>query len=150
MTQRVLFLCTGNSARSQMAEAFLRHYAADEFEAFSAGLEPRGINPLTVQVMQEIGLDLTGQYSKSVAEYLGRVGFSYVVTLCSDAEERCPIFPGLSERLHWPFEDPAESSGSDEARLDKLRQVRDQIDAQVRAWLEAQGLPVASRSPAEV
>ncbi len=128
-----------------MAEAFLRHYAAEEFEAFSAGLEPKGINPLTVRVMQEIGLDLTGQYSKSVMEYLGRISFSYVVTLCSDADERCPIFPGPSEGLHWPFEDPAEFEGSEEARLDKFRQARDQIDRQIRAWLEAQGLVVPAR-----
>ncbi len=145
MAPRVLFLCTGNSARSQMAEGFLRHYAADKFEAFSAGLEPKGIHPLTVQVMREIGLDLTGQYSKSVADYVGRMHFGYVVTLCSDAEERCPNFPGLSERLHWPFEDPADSAGSEEASLAKFRQVRDQIDHQIRAWLETQGLAVPPR-----
>jgi len=148
MTKRVLFLCTGNSARSQMAEAFLRHYAADEFEAHSAGLEPKGIHPLTVQVMREIGLDLSGQYSKSVTEYLGKMHFGYLVTLCSDAEERCPsVFPSVGQRIHWAFEDPAAFAGSAEARLDKFRQVRDQIDSQIRAWLEAQGLRYHRGSP---
>jgi arsenate reductase len=132
-----------------MAEAFLRHYAADQFEVCSAGLEPKGIHPLTIQVMQEIGLDLSGQYSKNVTEYLGKMHFGFVVTVCSDAEERCPsIFPGISQRLHWAFEDPAAFQGSDEARLEKFRQVRDQIDTQIRAWLEGQGLPVPSRQPA--
>ena len=143
VTRRILFICTGNSARSQMAEAFVRHYAADQFEAYSAGLDPKGLHPLTVQVMQELGLDLSGQYSKSFGEYLGKVHFAYVVTVCSDAEERCPsVFPGMGQRLHWPFEDPAAFSGTDNARLHKFRQVRDQINDQIRAWLEAQGLPV--------
>jgi arsenate reductase len=145
MKTKVLFVCTGNSARSQMAEAFLRHYAADAFEAYSAGIEPKGINPLTVQVMQELGLDLSGQCSKSLTEYLGKILFGYVVTLCADAEERCPIFPGLSQRMHWPFDDPAAFSGTDEARLDNFRQVRDQIDDQIRAWLEGQGVQVGPR-----
>lgn len=134
---RVLFLCTGNSARSQMAEAFLRFYAADQFEVYSAGLEPKDIHPLAVRVMQEIGLDLKDHYSKSVAEYLGKVHFGCVVTVCANAEERCPIFPGVSQRLHWSFEDPAAFSGSDEARLSKFRQVRDQIGDRVRTWLES-------------
>jgi arsenate reductase len=145
MKTRVLFVCTGNSARSQMAEAFVRYYAGDAFEAYSAGLEPKGINPLTVQVMQELGLDLSDQYSKSLTEYLGKVHFGYVVTLCADAEERCPIFPGVSQRLHWPFDDPAAFEGPDEASLEKFREVRDQIDSQVRAWLDGQGLPLPSR-----
>jgi arsenate reductase len=148
MTKRVLFICTGNSARSQMAEAFVRHYAADHFEAYSAGLDPKGMHPLTVQVMQEIGLDLSGQRSKSVGEYLGKLHFAYVVTVCSDAEERCPnVFPGMGRRLHWGFEDPAAFDGSEEASLRKFRQVRDQIDDQIRAWLEDEGVPVPSRQP---
>jgi arsenate reductase len=132
-----------------MAEAFVRHYAAEEFEACSAGLEPKGIHPLTVQVMREIGLDLSGQYSKSVTEYLGKMHFGYVVTVCSDAEERCPsTFLGVSQRMHWALEDPAAFVGTDEAKLAKFREVRDQIDNQVRAWLEAQGLSVVPRQPA--
>ncbi len=143
MTGRVLFICSGNSARSQMAEAFVRHYAADHFEAYSAGLEPTGMNPLTVQVMQEIGLDLSGQHSKSVTEYLGKLHFAYVVTVCSDAEERCPsVFPGMGRRLHWGFEDPAAFDGPEEDKLAKFRQVRDQIDDQIRTWLQEEGLTV--------
>ncbi len=149
MKTKVLFLCTGNSARSQMAEAFLRHYAGDKFEVHSAGLEPKGIHPLAAQVMQEIGLDLSGHYSKSVTEYLGKTHFGYVVTVCANAEERCPIFPGVGQRLHWPFEDPAAFGGTEEARLAKFRQVRDHIANQIGAWLEVQGLVVPQRQPAE-
>ncbi len=140
---KVLFLCTGNSARSQMAEALLRHYAGDRFEAYSAGLEPQGIHPLTTRVMAEIGLPLTGQYAKDVREYLGRVHFGYLITVCADAEARCPsVFPGLGQRLHWAFEDPAAFVGSEEARLQKFRQVRDQIDRRIRDWLAEQGIAV--------
>jgi len=140
---KVLFLCTGNSARSQMAEALLRHYAGDRFEAYSAGLEPQGIHPLTTRVMAEIGLPLTGQYAKDVREYLGRVHFGYLITVCADAEARCPsVFPGLGQRLHWAFEDPAAFVGSEEARLQKFRQVRDQIDRRIRDWLAEQGIEV--------
>jgi arsenate reductase len=148
MAQRVLFICTGNSARSQMAEAFVRHYAADQFEAYSAGLDPKGMNPLTVQVMEEAGLDLSGQHSKSVGEYLGKLHFAYVVTVCSDAEERCPsVFPGMGQRLHWGLEDPAAFKGPEEASLEKFREVRDQIDKCIRAWLGEQGISVPPRQP---
>jgi arsenate reductase len=133
---RVLFLCTGNSARSQMAEAFLRHYAGDRFEAYSAGLEPKGLHPFTVRVMEEIGIPLTGQYSKDVREYMGKLHFGYLITVCANAEERCPTtIPGVSQRLHWAFDDPAAVEGSDEERLAKFRAVRDQIDRRIRAWL---------------
>jgi arsenate reductase len=146
MADRVLFICTGNSARSQMAEALLRNYAADRFEAYSAGLDPRPVNPLTVQVMDEAGLDLSGQHSKSVTEYLGKLHFAYVITVCTVAEERCPsVFPGMGQRMRWSFEDPAAFRGSEEARLDKFREVRDQIDGQIRAWLEGQGVRVGPR-----
>ena len=146
MARRVLFLCTGNSARSQMAEAFLRHYAADEFEAYSAGLEPKGIHPMTLQVMQEFGLDLSGQSSKGVADYLGKMHFAYTVTVCANAEERCPsVFPGMGRRLHWAFDDPAAFAGIDEDRLDKFRQVLDQIDDWIRAWLDGLGVRVGPK-----
>lgn len=134
---KVLFLCTGNSARSQMAEAFLRKYAGDYFDVYSAGLEPKGINPYTIQVMQELGFDLSTQSSKHVREYLGKVNFSYLITVCDDAEKNCPtIFPGVSHRLHWSFEDPAAFQGSEEAKLNKFREVRDQIDRRIKMWLE--------------
>ena len=133
---RVLFLCTGNSARSQMAEAFLRKQAGDRFEVYSAGLEPQEINPYTLRVMQESGVDMSGQRAKSLNEYIGKLHFGYLITVCSNAEEKCPIFPGMGMRLHWPFEDPAAFEGTDEGRLEKFRQVRDQIEAKVTAWLE--------------
>jgi arsenate reductase len=129
----VLFLCTGNSARSLMAEAFLRKYAGDHFEVYSAGLEPKGIHPYTRRVMGERGFDLSGQTSKDVFQYLGRQVFGYVITVCANAEARCPIFPGVSVRLHWPFDDPAAVAGTDEEKLAKFHEVRDQIDRRIQA-----------------
>jgi arsenate reductase len=133
---KVLFLCTGNSARSQMAEAFLRKYGDGRFEACSAGLEPKNLNPYTVRVMEEVGLSLDGQYSKSLAEYMGKVHFGYMITVCADAEEKCPsVFPGMGQRLHWGFEDPAAFVGSEEETLSKFREIRDQIDEHIRGWV---------------
>jgi arsenate reductase len=132
---RVLFLCTGNSARSQMAEAFLRKYAGDRFEAHSAGLEPKDLNPVTVKVMKEAGFDMSGHRSKGIGEYLGKVHFQYLITVCDDAEKNCPtIWPGVNQRLHWSFEDPAKIEGTDEQKLAKFRQVRDLIDTKIKAW----------------
>jgi arsenate reductase len=139
---KVLFLCTGNSARSQMAEALLRKYASEHFDVYSAGLEPKGINPFTTQALNEVGLDISGQRSKDVVEYLGRINFGYVITVCSNAEANCPIFPGVSIRLHWPFEDPAHFEGSDMEKAAKFREVRDQIDARIQAWLAEQRIPL--------
>lgn len=135
---RVLFLCTHNSARSQMAEALLRHDAGDQFEVYSAGLEPSQINPLTHKVMEELGIDMQGQYAKPLTAYMGKVHFGYLITVCSKAEERCPIFPGMGVRLHWPFDDPAEFNGSEEQKLEEFRRVRDQIQARIRAWVAEQ------------
>jgi len=138
--KRVLFLCTGNSARSQMAEAFLRRYAGDRFEAHSAGLEPKGMNPLTLRVMEEIGYPMTEHSSKGVAVYLGKTLFHYLITVCDHAEQNCPTaWPGINKRLHWSFEDPAAFDGSEEEMLAKFREVRDQIDQKVRAWIAEQG-----------
>ena len=139
MTDKVLFLCTGNSARSQMAEAFLRKYGEGQFEAFSAGLEPKELNPLTVRVMEEIGFDMSGHYSKGVGDYLGKVHFQYLITVCDDADQNCPtIWPGVNQRLHWSFEDPAAFEGNEEAKLMKFREIRDQIDQKVRSWVDEQ------------
>jgi len=139
----VLFLCTGNSARSQMAEAFLRKYAGDRFEAHSAGLEPKAINPFTIKIMEEAGFDMSGHRSKGIGEYLGKVHFQYLITVCDDAEKNCPtVWPGVNQRLHWSFEDPAKFEGTDEQKLFKFRQVRDLIDAQVKAWLTEQNIPI--------
>lgn len=136
MITRVLFLCTGNSARSQMAEAFLRQYGGDDFQVFSAGLEPKGLNSLTVGVMKEIGLDLSGHRSKGINEYLGKEHFHYLVTVCHDAEQNCPrVWPEVNQRLHWSFEDPTAFEGSEEEKLAKFRQVRDQIQEKIRSFL---------------
>ena len=137
---RVLFLCTGNSARSIMAEALLRHYAPDRLEVFSAGLEPKGINPYTIRAMREVGLDVSGGRSRDVMEFLGKLHMSYVITVCSNAEERCPIFPFSTQRLYWPFEDPAAFLGTDEETAAKFREVRQLIDERIRAWLREQGI----------
>ena len=137
MKTKVLFLCTGNSVRSQMAEAFLRSLGGDQFEAFSAGLQPKGLNPLTVRVMEEIGCDLSGQRSKGIEEYLGKEHFHYLVTVCHDAEQNCPrLWPGVHERMHWSFEDPAAFQGNEAKKLAKFRQVRDQIQERIRVWIE--------------
>lgn len=139
MTTRVLFLCTGNSARSQMAEAFLRKYYGDKFEAHSAGLEPKGMNPFTIQVMEEVGVDVSNQRSKGVNEYLGKVLFQHLITVCDDADKNCPTaWPGISNRLHWSFEDPVVYEGSEEEKLAKFRQVRDQIEVQIKKWVAEQ------------
>ncbi len=144
---RVLFLCTGNSARSQMAEAFLRKYAGGTFEAYSAGLEPKEINPLTVKVMKEVGLDLSEQRSKSVNEFLGKVHFEYLITVCDDADKNCPtIWPGVNQRLHWSFEDPARFEGTAEQKLAKFREVRDLIDRHLQAWLVALNIPMEAKA----
>ena len=132
---RVLFLCTGNSARSQMAEAILRNAAPDRFEVFSAGLEPKGIHPLTVRVMQEKGISLKGQTSKPLSTYMGKVNFDWLITVCDNADKNCPFFPGMGSRLHWPFEDPAASSGTEEEKLAKFRLVRDAIEGKIKEWL---------------
>jgi arsenate reductase (thioredoxin) len=128
---RVLFLCTGNSARSQMAEALLKKYAGDRFGIYSAELDPAGVNPYTIRVLDEIGLDTSGLRSKSLSDFLGKAHFRYLITVCSNAEENCPIFPGISVRLHWPFEDPAAFQGTDEQKLNTFRRIRDQIDQKI-------------------
>ncbi|HEU0294330.1 MAG TPA: arsenate reductase ArsC [Anaerolineales bacterium] len=138
-TQRVLFLCTGNSARSQMAEAFLRKFGGDRFEAYSAGLEPKGLNPFTLKVMQEVGIDVSGQTSKGVDTYLGKVLFQYLITVCDDAEKNCPtVWPGVNNRMHWSFQDPAAVEGTDAEKLAKFREIRDLIEAKIKAWLAEQ------------
>ncbi len=141
MPARVLFLCTGNSARSQMAEGLLRYFAGDHFEVYSAGLEPKGVNLYAIQVMEEIGLDISGYQSKSVMDYVGRVHMGVVITVCSKAEERCPIFPFTTQRLYWPFKDPAAFVGTPAETLAEFREVRDQISARLQAWLREQGIP---------
>ncbi len=132
---KVLFLCTGNSARSQMVEAFLRKFAGDRFEVFSAGIDPQGIHPWATKVMEEMGFDLSGQQSKDVGQFLGHTHFGYVITVCAQAESRCPIFPGASIRLHWPLDDPATFQGTEEQQLMKFREIRDQIRTRIESWV---------------
>jgi arsenate reductase len=133
---KVLFLCTGNSARSQMAEAFLKKYGGDQCDAYSAGTEPKGINPYTERVMEEVGINLSGQHSKHVKEYMGKVHFGYLITMCGKAEESCPTtFPGIGQRLHWSFEDPSAFTGSEDEKLAKFREVRNQIEQHIKTWL---------------
>jgi arsenate reductase len=139
---KVLFLCTGNSCRSQMAEGFLRHVAGDTFDVFSAGTDPVGVNPDAVRVMAEKGVDISGQESKGVKPFLGR-HFTCVVTVCDRASERCPIFPGVVKRIHWSFDDPAHATGTEEEKLAVFRRVRDEVEAHVRRFVSesATGVP---------
>lgn len=134
---RVLFLCSENRARSQMAEAFLRKHAGDRFEAHSAGLEPAPIHPLVYQVMEERELSLAEHHSKAIGDFLTKKHFGYLITVCAKAEEKCPTFPGVGQRLFWPFEDPVEFEGTLEERLAKFREVRDAIEERLLAWLES-------------
>lgn len=126
MRPKVLFLCTGNSARSQMAEGYLRHALPDQYEALSAGIEPKGLNPLAVEAMREIGIDISAHTSKDVVSLLGQP-IPYVVTVCDNAKEHCPIFPGTWKFLHWSFDDPAAVEGTHDQKLAAFRKVRDQI-----------------------
>ena len=131
---RALFLCTHNSARSQMAEGLLHALAGDRFEAMSAGTEATHVRPLAIRAMQEIGMDISEQESKTLDRYLHEC-FDYVITVCDDANETCPFFPGAQSRLHWSFEDPSEATGSEEERLAVFRRVRDGIKDRVQAEL---------------
>ncbi|HEX4992741.1 MAG TPA: arsenate reductase ArsC [Rubrobacteraceae bacterium] len=129
--RRVLFLCTHNSARSQMAEGLLRHLAGDRFEVMSAGTEATSVRPEATRAMAELGVDISGQSSKALERYLGET-FDYVVTVCDDANETCPVFPGAKNRLHWSFRDPSRAEGSEEERLGVFRTVRDEIQDRIR------------------
>ena len=136
----VIFLCTGNSARSQMAEGLLRAMVGEQYEVFSAGTEPRGlILPEVEQVMEEIGVDISSQRSKSATEFFGKVIFDHVITVCSDAEKNCPaVFLNMGKHEHWPFDDPAKFG--DETKPESTRRVRDQIKQRLHLWLEEQNI----------
>ena len=136
---RVLFVCTGNSARSVMAEALLRHSGGAAFDVQSAGTEPRGVNPLTLRVLAEAGLDASWARSKSVTEFAGQ-SFDYVITVCDQARRSCPVFPGGGEGLHWGYEDPAEAEGTDEERLVVFRRVFTQLGERIHQFV-----PLATR-----
>ena len=135
--KRVLFICTRNSARSQMAEALVNHDLAGKFEAFSAGTEPSSVNPLAIVVMKELGIDMSHKHSIGLDEFAGQQ-FDYVITLCSQADEACPVFFGGTQKIHIGFPDPAEATGSDQEKLIAFRKVRDQIRDQVVGFLARQ------------
>lgn len=131
---RVLILCTGNSARSQMAEGLLRHYGGARFDVFSAGTKPSHVRHEAINVMREIDIDISSHRSKSVDEFIGQE-FDYVITVCDNARESCPIFPGRTERIHWSFEDPAAVEGDEVTRLEVFRRVRDEIREKLIGFL---------------
>ena len=136
--QKVLFLCTQNSARSQMAEAFLRNHAADRFEVYSAGCAPTDeIHPYAVEVMDEVGIDISDQYPKDLKTYMGKVGFNYAIIVCARAEKDCPkTFPGVGMRFVWVFDDPRSEDVDEEEMLETFRRVREEIEAKILYWLE--------------
>lgn len=131
---RVLILCTGNSCRSQMAQGLFRHLSNGTYDAYSAGVSPTTVNPLAIRAMREIGIDISHHTSDSIDQYLNR-DFDLVITVCDNAKENCPIFPGAKNTRHWPFEDPADAKGSEEERMRVFRKVRDQIRDQIANFL---------------
>ena len=137
MVMRVLILCTGNSARSQMAEGLLRHDAGNRFEVSSAGTKPTQVRAEAIAAMREVGIDISGQRSKSVEEFTGQ-SFDYVITVCDNAKESCPVFPATTKRIHWSIEDPAAAQGSEEGRLAEFRRVRDELRARLRSFVDQQ------------
>jgi arsenate reductase len=139
MTMRVLFLCTGNSARSQMAEGLLRSFGGGRYEVLSAGTRPSLVRPEAIAVMSELGIDLSGHRSKNVREFDGQ-HFDYVITVCDQANESCPIFPGETERIHWSVPDPAAVEGSETERLAAFRRVRDSLAETLGAFIDPSSL----------
>ena len=135
---RVLFVCTHNSARSQMAEAFLREYGGDRFTAFSAGTEATAVRPEAIRAMAEAGIDISGHESKTVDRFVGEP-FAWVITVCDQAREACPVFPGAEETAHWGFDDPSAATGDDDQRMAVFRRVRDEIAKRVRIFALAAG-----------
>jgi arsenate reductase len=140
--KKILVLCTGNSARSQMGEGLFRAEGGGDFDVCSAGTKPTSVRPEAIAVMKEIAIDISGHRSKSVDEFSGQA-FDYVVTVCDNARDNCPVFPAGAERLHWSFEDPAAVEGSEAERLSAFRRIRDQINTRVKAFIADRG---ASRS----
>jgi arsenate reductase (thioredoxin) len=140
MKQRVLFICTHNSARSQMAEGLLRHLAGERFEVFSAGTVATYVRPLAIRAMSELGIDISRQQSKTLDRYLGEP-FDDVITVCDAAAEACPVFPGAARRRHWSFEDPSKATGSEDEQLEVYRRVRDEIRSRIERELLSGPLP---------
>ncbi len=141
-TLRILVLCTGNSCRSQMAEGFFRRFGAEHVDVVSAGLEPKGVNPRAIKVMGEVGIDISNHTSDHLSKYLGQ-SFDYIITVCDNAAANCPVFPGAGAKLHWPFADPADATGTEEEILASFRHVRDQISRQIDSWLRVRSAGTA-------
>jgi len=138
--QKVLFICIHNSARSQMAEAWLNHFCGEQFEAESAGLSPGRLNPLVVKVMQEVGIDISHKKTQAVSDVIGQL-FAYAVTVCDESSaEQCPVFPGPTKRLHWSFPDPSALTGTQEDKLATTREIRDLIKTKVESWCQTLGV----------
>jgi arsenate reductase len=144
----VLFVCSHNSARSQMAEGWLRHLAGDRYDARSAGVDPGTLNPLAVRAMDEVGIDISGHRAEGVRQYLGHVPVAYLVIVCDKAARSCPrVWPGVRDRFFWPFDDPAAVEGTAEQKLEAFRQIRDEIRSAISAWLDRDAqAPTARRS----
>jgi arsenate reductase len=138
--QKVMFVCTENSSRSQMAEGLLRHLAGDHFEVFSGGAGPTELNPTAVEVMKEIGIDISGQRSKDVAQFLGQ-RFHYIIRVCDKVREKCPVLPGAIWYLDWSFEDPAAVSGTAAEKLAAFRRVRDQVEEKIFEFIAKEAPP---------
>ena len=134
---RVLILCTGNSARSQMAEGLLRHDAGDVYEVFSAGTKPTHVRPEAISVMREVGIDISAHRSKSVDEFAGQ-DFDYVITVCDSAKESCPVFPAKTKRIHWSIEDPSVTQGSEKDTLAAFRRIRDELRARLQTFVQSE------------
>ena len=146
MKPKVLFICVHNSARSQMAEAWLNHLCGEFFEAQSAGLEPGTLNPLAVGVMQEVGIDISSNRTQAVFDVFksGQL-FAYVITVCDESNaEKCPIFPGPTKRLHWSFADPSQVTGTPEEKVERVREIRDEIRAKIERWCAEVCVPEAA------
>ncbi|HON59576.1 MAG TPA: arsenate reductase ArsC [Smithella sp.] len=139
MKKRILFLCTANSSRSQMAEGIANHFWGNQMEAFSAGTRASFVNPMALEVMKEIGIDISGYRSKNLSEFDGQ-NFDYVITLCGDANEACPLYIGGTKKIHIGFDDPAKANGTQEERLNKFRRVRDEIKEKLADFFEAQNI----------
>jgi arsenate reductase len=140
---RILFLCTGNSARSQMAEGLLRHLGKGKYTVYSAGSQPKSLHPMAVKAMSEIGIDISGQVSKSLEVFLGQE-FDYVITVCDRARDNCPVFPGDIERIHWSLPDPAAVEGEEDVRMKAFRLVRNQIKERILLFLSTQNKKMKS------
>ena len=137
MKQKVIFICTGNSCRSQIGEGLLRHNASDKFDVFSAGLKPSTVNPIAIKVMNELGIDISKHTSDDVNKYIVEE-FDYIITVCDNAKESCPVLPGNGKRIHWSFKDPADVVGSEEEVLAEFRKVRDKIKSTLEQFIDEQ------------